>query len=103
MTLEQHFDKCTLILDNTRTLYDREQAIFKVYLLSGKIDTFYRQLADLAKHVVIQTNLNETADPFMRDRVFDLAVAHVFTYMLTDYHEEFIKWNEVQGARVVSK
>lgn len=103
MTNEQHFDKCTLILDNTSSLYDREQAIFKVYMLTGEVDNFYRQLVDLGKHVVSQTNLSETADPFMQGKVFDLAVAYVFTYMLDDYHEEFIKWNEVQNDTVVAK
>ena len=102
MTTEEHTDKATMILDNTRSLYDRQQAIFKVYLLTGEDKGFYSNLIDLAKHVVMQTNLSETADPFMQSKVFDKVMANVYAYMIDDYHTEFVKWNKVENDKVVS-
>ena len=97
-----HTDKAQLILDNTRSLYDRQQAIFKVYLLTGDYDKFTGQLIDLAKHVVMQTNLSESSDEFMHGEMFDKVQANIYAILIDEYHGEFVKWHEVQDNKVVS-
>lgn len=103
MTLNDHKQKAQMILDNTRHLYDRQQAIFKVYMLTGDHDNFTRQLIDLAKHVVMQTNLSETADPMMLGATFDRVQADIYAYMIDDYHTEFVRFNKVENDQIVSK
>lgn len=102
MTINDHKQKAQMILDNTRHLYDREQAIFKVYMLTGEHEKFTRQLIDLAQKVVMQTNLSETADPFMHGATFDRVQADVYAYMIDDYHTEFVRWDKVENGQIVS-
>lgn len=102
MSIEQHYEKCELILDNTRSLYDRQQAISRLYMKSGDDEKFDRQLISLARQVVNQTNLSESADPFMHGEVAQLAVAHIYGYMVRDYYDEFIKWNKLDNGEIVA-
>lgn len=103
MTIDEHTQKAEMILDNERHLYERQQAIFKVYLLTGEHEDFTRQLIDLAQKVVIWTNISETADPFMKGAVFDKVQANIYAYMIDEYHTEFVRWNKVEGDTVVAR
>lgn len=103
MTIEQHVQKAQLILGNTYPLYEREQAIYKVYMLTGRYDDFIRNLGDLAKNVVMETNLSETSDPHMHGGVFDKVQAQIYVYLIDEYHDEFVKWNHVIDGQVVTK
>jgi hypothetical protein len=92
MTIDQHKDKAELILDNTQTLYNCEQAIFKLYMLQGNAEDFHKRLASLAVRVTSKTNLLESSDPLMKDETFDRVAAHIYQYMLDEYYEEFVHW-----------
>lgn len=87
MSVENHTDKAKLILDNTKGLYDREQAIFKVYFNSGNKAVYMRQLKELADSVISATNQSETADPVMHGATAEEVAKNIVEYMLGDYDE----------------
>jgi len=86
-SIQYHTDKATLILDNTASLYERKIAIFKVVMKCKDYVDFHRTLRDLARETVAKTNLSETADEFMKGKVFDKVADNVYQYLLDDYQE----------------
>lgn len=87
MTIEDHTQKAQMILDNTRSLYDRQQAIYAVYFKRGIKGEFERLCREFAPDVVAKTNLIESADPHMEGEVFDAVAKNIEQYLLEGYIE----------------
>lgn len=90
MTTQEHIDAARLILDNTRELYDRQMAIYRLYYRDGDVENYYQRVCKLADDVINTTNLVESSHPMIEGETREVVRSALTAYVF----EGYIEWRD---------